>query len=69
MILFIVTCCQTILISASNTAKSRIPEYLGQFNFVKTGSNARPIYKNSGNKYLYFDAENDWAVSKNISAL
>ena len=63
-ILLIATCCQTISISASNTAKSRIPEYLGQFNFVKTGSNGRPIYKNSRNKYLYLDADNDWAVSR-----
>ena len=61
---FIAKCCSSMIVSAAEPVKSRISDVMGQYKFYQMGSNGRPIYSNSNRtKYLYVDADNDWAVS------
>jgi len=59
----IVTCCQSVSITASSAVKSAQWTRLGRFNFYKMGSSGRPIYSNSEKQYLYLDADGRWRVS------
>ena len=58
-----------MIVSAAGSVKSRKSAFMGQYNFYQMGSNGRPIYKNSKDfeKYIYFDADGDWAVSYELS--
>ena len=53
-----------MIVSAAEPVKSRISDTMGQYKFYQMDSNGRPIYSNSNRtKYIYVDADNDWAVS------
>ena len=61
---FIAKCCSSMIVSAAEPVKSRISDTMGQYKFYLMDSNGRPIYSNSNRtKYIYVDADNDWAVS------
>ena len=62
-------CCQSVIVTASDHVKSIHSDLIGKYNIHKLGSNGRPIYKNSRNKYMYSRNDTDmywssWTVSK-----
>ena len=42
---------------------------MGYFEFYKMGSNARPIYRNKGGKYLFHSDGGEWMVSVELYLL
>ena len=52
-ILLIVNCCKSVWVYASEEVSIRQRGKTGRFNFYKMGTNARAIYKNADDQYLY----------------
>ena len=50
---YILECCQSVLIRASEPVKSMQRAMIGKFKFYKTGTNGLPIYEKSHQQYLY----------------
>ena len=65
----IVQCCQSVSILASEPVKSilEVSRMGGHFEFHDMGSNARPIYKNSDQKYVFLSSLGNWMVFSTMS--
>ena len=68
-LLMIVECCQSVSFLASEPVKSTldISRMGGYFEFYDMGSNARPIYRNSDQKYLFVNSLGLWVVFSTMS--
>ena len=58
-----VSCCSTISVTASGAELYGHRYSMGQFNFKLFGLYGRPIYQNSGGRYLFYSDFGQWLVS------
>ena len=60
----LVACCASVMISASGPAKNTtLRFYNGQYDSHKMGSNARTIYRDPRENYLFYSETGKWLVS------
>ena len=58
-----VSCCSTISVTAFGPELYDHRYNMGQFNFKLFGLYGRPIYQNSGGRYLFYSDFGQWVVS------
>ena len=58
-----VSCCSTISVTAFGPQLYDHRYNMGQFNFKLFGLYGRPIYQNSGGRYLFYSDFGQWVVS------
>ena len=61
----LVACCASVMISATGPAKAKFWRLLGQYDSHMMGPNARTVYMDPREHYLFLSYTGKWSVSSN----